>query len=87
MITDGCFSYLAPSVSNVQGAIEHIYPLVFEFRKERSPEEIEAIQAALRARGTKRKRHEFKDDEEPVEFLEIKDDEEEDDFDSDQSHD
>lgn len=35
------FYFAAPSVSNVQNAIEHIYPLVQEFSKERTPEEME----------------------------------------------
>lgn len=29
----------APSVADVQAAIEYIFPLVYEFRKERTPEE------------------------------------------------
>ena len=37
----------APSVSAVQQAIEHIFPLVYEFRKDKSPEE---AAAAARAR-------------------------------------
>ena len=31
--------FTAPSVANVQSAIEEVYPLVSEFRKERTPEE------------------------------------------------
>lgn len=33
------FFFLAASVANVQSAIEHIFPLVYEFRKERPPKE------------------------------------------------
>ena len=33
------FLIAAPSVKNVQHAIEHVYPLVSEFSKERTPEE------------------------------------------------
>lgn len=33
----------APSVADVQAAIEYIYPLIYEFRKERSKEELEAL--------------------------------------------
>lgn len=33
----------AASVANVQAAIEHIFPLVYEFRKKRSPEELEQL--------------------------------------------
>lgn len=34
---------LAASVAHVQCAIEHIFPLVHEFRKKRSPEELEQL--------------------------------------------
>lgn len=34
------FFFVARSVANVQAAIEHIYPLVYEFRKPRSPKEV-----------------------------------------------
>lgn len=30
-------------MANVQAAIEHIFPLVYEFRKKRSPEELEQL--------------------------------------------
>lgn len=33
--------FAAPSVSHVQQAIEHIFPLVYEFRKKRTPAEEE----------------------------------------------
>lgn len=33
----------AASVAHVQNAIEHIFPLVYEFRKKRSPEELEQL--------------------------------------------
>ena len=32
----------APSVANVQAAIEHIYPKVFEYQKKKELEDIEA---------------------------------------------
>ena len=77
--------YSAPCVGNVQAAIEHIYPLVFEFRKERSAEDIRTMEAH-RSQGVKRKR--LNDDFIKDELEIIEDDEEEDeDFDSDQSHD
>ncbi len=48
--------YTAPCVGNIQAAIEHIYPLVNEFRKERTAEDIKTMQATKRARqGLKRK--------------------------------
>lgn len=39
---------LASSVADVQTAIEHIFPLVYEFRKERSPEDEEIYRNAKR---------------------------------------
>ncbi len=77
-------------MGNVQSAIEHIYPLVFEFRKERSPEDIRTMQATKRSRGLKRKISAdfgFEADDECIN-LDFDDDEEEvEDFDSDKSHD
>lgn len=35
--------FVAPSVADVQAAIEYIFPLVYEFRKERTKEEAEAL--------------------------------------------
>lgn len=43
----------APSVANVQQAIEHIFPLVYEHRKERGAEEV-ARMAARSARNASR---------------------------------
>lgn len=37
-------------MADVQAAIEHIYPLIFEFRKERSAEDMAVLQAAKRRR-------------------------------------
>jgi transcription initiation factor TFIID TATA-box-binding protein len=37
------FTITAPSVSAVQSAVEHIYPLVQEFRSERTAEQIERM--------------------------------------------
>lgn len=34
------FCILARSVAHVQAAIEHIYPLVYEFKKPRTPKEV-----------------------------------------------
>jgi len=77
-------------VGNVQSAIEHIYPLVNEFRKERSPEDIRTMQAH-RSQGAKRKRSvdEFTAADQVSHDCIVIDDEddEEDNFDSDQSHD
>lgn len=37
------FIFPAPSVADVQAAIEYIFPLVYEFRKERTKEEQEFL--------------------------------------------
>lgn len=42
IFSTGSVTVTAPSVADVQAAIEHIFPLVYEFRKDRSPEEIQA---------------------------------------------
>lgn len=42
---------LAASVAYVQAAIEHIFPLVYEFRKQRTPEEVEALKTKQRLRA------------------------------------
>ncbi|XP_043228586.1 TATA box-binding protein-like 1 isoform X2 [Amphibalanus amphitrite] len=49
VFSTGSITVTAPSVSAVQQAIEHIFPLVYEFRKDKSPEEAAAA-AAARAR-------------------------------------
>lgn len=43
IFSTGSVTVTAPSVADVQAAIEYIYPLVYEFRKERSKEELEAL--------------------------------------------
>lgn len=43
------YHFAAPSVADVQSAIEHIFPLVYEFRKEKTAEEI-ALHALKRRR-------------------------------------
>jgi hypothetical protein len=47
-------TFAAPSVADVQAAIEYIFPLVYEYRKERTKEDLLALQ--LRRKGQKRKR-------------------------------
>ncbi|XP_011502466.1 PREDICTED: TATA box-binding protein-like protein 1 [Ceratosolen solmsi marchali] len=44
IFSTGSVTVTAPSISAVQAAIEHIYPLVYEFRKERSVEEQFALE-------------------------------------------
>nr|CAG4650451.1 EOG090X0CO7 [Sida crystallina] len=85
IFSTGSITVTAPCVNNVQSAIEHIYPLVYEFRKERSPEELLALQEAVRLRGLKRKRATDSIDVIPEEIT--INDESDNDFDSDQSHD
>ena len=58
------YCVIAPNVAAVQAAIEHIYPLVYEFRKERTPEDELAFTTKKRKLGlNKRKRDEFLEDE------------------------
>jgi len=49
-------TFAAPSVADVQAAIEYIFPLVYEYRKEHTKEDLLAMQ--LRRKGQKRK-HSF----------------------------
>ncbi|KAJ8980308.1 hypothetical protein NQ317_005229 [Molorchus minor] len=43
IFSTGSVTVTAPSVADVQAAIEYIFPLVYEFRKERTKEEKEAL--------------------------------------------
>lgn len=43
--------FAARSVADVQSAVERIFPLVYEFRKPRSPADEEALRAKRAARG------------------------------------
>ncbi|KAH8355460.1 hypothetical protein KR084_010847 [Drosophila pseudotakahashii] len=43
IFSTGSVTVTAASVSHVESAIQHIYPLVFEFRKQRSPEELQHL--------------------------------------------
>ncbi|XP_063236582.1 TATA box-binding protein-like 1 [Bacillus rossius redtenbacheri] len=53
IFSTGSITVTAPSVAAVQAAIEHIFPLVYEFRKERTKEDLLALQ--LKKQGSKRK--------------------------------
>lgn len=55
-------SFPAPCVASVQAAIEHIFPLVYEFRKERTKEDIINLKKKLRERRAKRGLKEVEDD-------------------------
>jgi len=58
IFSTGSVTVTAPSVANVQAAIEHIYPLVHEFKKPKTAEDVktEVPKAANRNAGVKRKR-------------------------------
>uniref|UniRef100_A0A336M385 TATA box-binding protein-like 1 n=1 Tax=Culicoides sonorensis TaxID=179676 RepID=A0A336M385_CULSO len=47
IFSTGSITVTAASVSFVQQAIEHIYPLVYEFRKKRTPDEEKKVKAHL----------------------------------------
>lgn len=47
---------VAPNVAAVQAAIEYIYPLVYEFRKERTTEDELALTTKKRRMGLRKKR-------------------------------
>ncbi|XP_012527300.1 TATA box-binding protein-like 1 [Monomorium pharaonis] len=61
IFSTGSVTVTAPNVAAVQAAIEHIYPLVYEFRKERTSEDEFALKK--RKSGLKKKRDEFLEDE------------------------
>ncbi|KAI8035191.1 hypothetical protein M5D96_012002 [Drosophila gunungcola] len=48
IFSTGSVTVTAASVSHVESAIQHIYPLVFEFRKQRSPEELQHLRQKQR---------------------------------------
>lgn len=55
-----CITHVAaPNVASVQAAIEHIYPLVYEFRKERTAEDELALAARKRKLGLSKRNQEF----------------------------
>jgi len=49
VFSTGSITVTAPCVAHVQQAIEHVFPLVYEFRKDKTPADKQA--AAARARG------------------------------------
>ncbi|KAI4464324.1 tata-box binding protein [Holotrichia oblita] len=51
IFSTGSVTVTAPSVTDVQAAIEYIFPLVYEFRKERSPEDIQALKKRRMSNG------------------------------------
>ncbi|XP_012235819.1 TATA box-binding protein-like 1 [Linepithema humile] len=64
IFSTGSVTVTAPSVAAVQAAIEHIYPLVYEFRKERIPgDEVALATDKRKLDSSKRNRDEFLEDE------------------------
>ncbi|KOC65381.1 TATA box-binding protein-like protein 1 [Habropoda laboriosa] len=60
IFSTGSVTVTAPNVAAVQAAIEYIYPLVYEFRKERTAEDELALTTKKRRLGmSKRNREEF----------------------------
>lgn len=57
----------APCVSFVASAIEHIFPLVYEFRKERTKEEEAEMRAKQVRNGLRKRKHEESEEEEEEE--------------------
>jgi len=83
-------TFAAPSVADVQAAIEYIFPLVYEYSKERTKEDLLALQ--LRRKGQKRKRsfshiHEIGDNDFVEDMIVISDDDDDANCDSDKSWD
>nr|CAD7424351.1 unnamed protein product [Timema monikensis] len=89
IFSTGSVTVTAPSVADVQAAIEHIFPLVYEFRKERSKADILAMQ--LKRQGIKKSRtfttHIQVEEPEDYEELDETSEEEEEIYDSDKSWD
>ncbi|EFN68791.1 TATA box-binding protein-like protein 1 [Camponotus floridanus] len=56
IFSTGSVTVTAPNVAAVQAAIEHIYPLVYEFRKERSPEDELALTTKKRKLASNKKK-------------------------------
>ena len=54
IFSTGSVTVTAPSVASVQAAIEYIFPLVYEFRKERSKEDMIALKRKLKEGRAKR---------------------------------
>lgn len=83
IFSTGSITVTAPSVLDVQQAIEHIYPLVLEFRKERSKED---EQLAEKRRGARKRTYSQMDRNgppppQPTPNHETDDDDDDDDFD------
>ncbi|XP_057327740.1 TATA box-binding protein-like 1 [Microplitis mediator] len=86
IFSTGSVTITAPSVDAVQTAIEQIFPLVYEFRKKRSPEE-EAALKAKKSKNEARYKKEYIDDPEILAAEHVVTDDEEMPVDSDASGD
>ncbi|KAK3921016.1 TATA box-binding protein-like 1 [Frankliniella fusca] len=75
IFSTGSVTVTAPSVASVQAAIEYIFPLVYEFRKERTKEDIIALKRKLRERRLKQGFKDFEEDDDVL--LSLGDEEEE----------
>ncbi|XP_076639376.1 TATA box binding protein-related factor 2 [Colletes latitarsis] len=62
IFSTGSVTVTAPNVAAVQAAIEYIYPLVYEFRKERTAEDELALTTKKRSKISKRNHEEFLND-------------------------
>ncbi|XP_014473441.1 PREDICTED: TATA box-binding protein-like protein 1 [Dinoponera quadriceps] len=59
IFSTGSVTVTAPNVASVQAAIEYIYPLVYEFRKERTAEDEVALAAKKRKLGVSKRSQQF----------------------------
>ena len=59
IFSTGSITVTARSVANVQAAIEHIYPLVYEYQKPKAIEDIKKPipELGMKKKGAKRKRN------------------------------
>ncbi|XP_078042144.1 TATA box binding protein-related factor 2 [Augochlora pura] len=57
IFSTGSVTVTAPNVAAVQAAIEYIYPLVYEFRKERTAEDELAVATKKRRMGLNKRNH------------------------------
>ncbi|KAH8387627.1 hypothetical protein KR093_008309 [Drosophila rubida] len=59
IFSTGSITVTAASVNDVESAIQHIYPLVHEFRKQRSPEELQHLRQKQRAQSGEQSNNEL----------------------------
>lgn len=56
IFSTGSITITAPSVDNVQAAVEHIYSLVFEFKRERQADDLQQFPISERKKRRREKR-------------------------------